>query len=70
MYERLAPCTSGSMFTLGQHTLEVAPDQSITLTNQALALVLSREEAYRLLMVLLDAFGQESTSSKEERRAG
>ena len=41
---------------LGTHTVDIAPDQAITIANEAIAVQLESEEAYKLLVVLQEVF--------------
>ncbi len=43
-------------YRLGQHTLELAEEEAITIGNETIAVQLEREEAYRLHLVLADLF--------------
>ena len=41
---------------LGTHTVDIATDHTITIANEAVAVHLDGEEAYRLLVVLRELF--------------
>lgn len=53
-------------YNLGQHTLEVAEEAAITIGNEALAVQLDQEEAYRLYLVLADLFQRSNDLASAE----